>query len=568
MIAGELKKLIEQVLSELSLSAEGFTVERPGDGKNGDYASNVALVAFRQLAAAVNSKTTSIKMARGGLEIFDTPQQLADKIINKINERGHLAIERLEVAGPGFINFYLTPQFFTDRVKEVLSMGESYGTNRDVAGYKVMVEYTDPNPFKLFHIGHLLPNVIGEAISRISEACGAEVKRACYQGDVGLHVAKAIYGLKAGQGLFESYAFGTKAYDESEEAKKEIIELNKKVYDRSDEEVNKLYDAGKKESLEYFEQLYKKLGTKFDYYFFESETGEFGKKVVDDNKNIFTVGEGGAVVYEGEQDGLHTRVFINSEGLPTYEAKELGLAKIKYDKYPYDYSIVVTGNEITEYFKVLLAVMKRIFPELAKKTRHVPHGMLRLPSGKMSSRTGEVITAESLIDEVKTKLKDKVKDNNLSDEVLTQIAVGAIKYSILKQDSSRDIIFDLDKSISFEGSSGPYLQYTLARTNSVLDKGRELGVKVSADKPEVPTEVEKVLARYPEVVYHTGEELAPHHLVTYLTELASAFNAYYANNKIVSEESVASYRLALTAAVGQTLSNGLKLLGIATPVKL
>jgi arginyl-tRNA synthetase len=190
----------------------------------------------------------------------------------------------------------------------------------------------------------------------------------------------------------------------------------------------------------------------------------------------------------------------------------------------------------------------------------------------MSSRTGEVITAESLIDEVKNKISDKLKDGkregDLTDEVLTQIAVGAIKYSILKQDSSRDIIFDLDKSISFEGSSGPYLQYTLARTNSVLEKGRELGLKVSADKPEDPGEVEKVLARYPEIVYRAGEELAPHHLVTYLTELASAFNAYYANNKIVSEEDVASYRLALTTAVGQTLSSGLKLLGMATPAKL
>ena len=572
MIAGELKKLIEQVLSELSLSAEGFTVERPGDGKNGDYASNVALVAFRQVAAKANTKSNAIKVARGGLEIFDTPQQLADKIIEKINEHGHLAIERLEVAGPGFINFYLTPQFFTDKVKEILTAGESYGTNKDVAGYKVMVEYTDPNPFKLFHIGHLLPNVIGEAISRIAEASGAEVKRACYQGDVGLHVAKAIYGLKAGQDLFKAYAFGNQAYEGDEVARQEIIELNKKIYAQSDETINKLYEQGKKESLDYFEQIYKKLGTKFDYYFFESGVADFGKKLVEDNKNIFTVGEGGAVVYEGEQDGLHTRVFINSEGLPTYEAKELGLAKIKYDKYPYDYSIVVTGNEITEYFKVLLAVMKKIFPDLAKKTRHVPHGMLRLPSGKMSSRTGEVITAEGLIAEVKTKISEKLKDGkregDLTDEVLTQIAVGAIKYSILKQDSSRDIIFDLDKSISFEGSSGPYLQYTLARTNSVLEKGREAGLKINTDKPEVPSEVEKVLARYPEVVYRAGEELAPHHLVTYLTELASTFNAYYANNKIVSEDSVSNYRLALTSAVGQTLSNGLKLLGIATPVKL
>lgn len=568
MVNKELKQLITEALEELSLKVEGFSVERPGESRNGDYSSNVALVAFRQLAAQVNGKSNTIKMARGGMEFFDNPQQLADKIIEQIKSKNHPAILKMESAPAGFINLFLTPEFFITKVKEALELKDKYGENEDVKGYKVAVEYTDPNPFKLFHIGHLMPNVIGEAISRVAEASGAEVKRMCYQGDVGLHVAKAIYGLQQGQALFTAYAFGNKAYEEDEAAKLEIIELNKKVYSREDEEINKLYDAGKKESLDYFEQIYKKLGTKFDYYFFESEAGEFGKKVVEDNKQVFKVGERGAVVYEGEQDGLHTRVFINSEGLPTYEAKELGLAKIKYDKYPYDYSIVVTGNEITEYFKVLLAVMGKIFPELAQKTRHVSHGMLRLPSGKMSSRTGDVITAENLLEEVKNKIKDKVKESEMTDEVLTQVAVGAIKYSILKQDSSRDIIFDFDKSISFDGSSGPYLQYTFARTQSILEKAKSEQVQIKLEQLEEVGEVEKIIARYGEAVYRAGEELAPHHIVTYLTELASAFNAYYANNKIVSEEENSSYRVALTAAVGQVLKNGLSLLGIAAPKKM
>ncbi|MBP9856071.1 MAG: arginine--tRNA ligase [Candidatus Pacebacteria bacterium] len=562
MVNKEVKQLIEQALADLSLKVEGFSVERPGESKNGDYASNVALVAFRQMAEKMNGQTNTIKVARGGMEFFDNPQQLADKIIEKIKGVKHPAILNMESAGAGFINFYLNPEFLLEQVKKVLELGDKYGVGTDVAGYKVMVEYTDPNPFKIFHIGHLLPNVIGESLSNIAEANGAEVKRACYQGDVGLHVAKAIYGLKNGQSLFEAYAYGHKMSEESEPAKLEIIELNKKIYSREDAEVNKLYDAGKQESLDYFEQMYKKLGTKFDYYFFESEAGPFGKRVVEEHQDIFKVGERGAVVYEGEQDGLHTRVFINSEGLPTYEAKELGLAKIKYDKYPYDYSIVVSANEISEYFKVLLAVMRKILPDLANKTRHVSHGMLRLPSGKMSSRTGNVIAAEDLLNEVKSKIKEKIKDNNLTDEVLTQIAVGAVKYSILKQDSSKDIIFDFDKSLSFEGSSGPYLQYTFARTQSVLDKAKNEKIEIKLDKPEEVGEIEKLLVRYPEVVYRSGEELAPHHLVTYLTELASSFNAYYANNKIVSEEENSAYRVALTAAVGQVLKNGLNLLGI------
>lgn len=544
MIAKELRGAIDKAVEELGLGPVDFAVGHPEMVENGDYATNMAMV----LA----------KMAG------DNPKSLAEKLAPKIK---HPDIERVEVAGPGFINFYLKPEYFTEQLKEVNKLGDKFGWNEDVRGMKVMVEYTDPNPFKEFHIGHLMPNVIGESISRICEASGAEVKRACYQGDVGLHVAKAIYGLQQGQTLFNAYAFGNKAYEEDEEAKLEIVEINKKVYSRSNDGINKLYDSGKKESLEYFEQVYKKLGTKFDYYFFEREAGEYGKRVVEENIKVFEKSDG-AVVYKGEQDGLHTRVFINSEGLPTYESKELGLAKIKFDKYPYNFSIVVTGNEIAGYFKVLLSAMNKIFPELAKKTRHIPHGILRLPSGKMSSRTGEVITAESLIDEVKEKIKEKVKDSNLSDEVVTQIAVGAIKYSILKQDSSRDIVFDFDKSLSFEGVSGPYLQYTFARTQSVLEKAKTEKVKPDLNKPEAPGAVERLLARFPEVVYRAGKTMAPHYIVTYLTEIASAFNAYYANHKIVGVESHSPYRVALTAAVGQILKNGLVLLGITAPVKM
>ncbi len=549
MITVKLKELISEACEQAGFGVMEVKLEHPDDLANGDYASNVALMLAKQVGKS--------------------PQQVAEEI--KTNFPTNDLVSKIEIAGPGFLNFFLADRVFTDQVKAVLEQGESYGQNEDVKGYKVMVEYTDPNPFKLFHIGHLMSNTIGEAISRIAEASGAEVKRACYQGDVGMHVAKAIYGLQNGQDLSAAYAFGAQAYEESEAAKAQIVELNKKIYNRSDEAVNKLYDTGRAESLKQFEIIYQKLGTKFDFNFFESEVAEFGKELVEKSLDTVFTKSDGAVVYAGEREGLHTRVFINSEGLPTYEAKELGLAKIKYDKYPYDYSIVVTGNEITEYFKVLLSALKKIFPDLANKTRHVPHGMLRLPGGKMSSRTGDVITAESLIAEVKEKIKTKVaeakKESNLTDAVLEQVAIGAIKYSILKQDITKDIIFDLEKSISFEGSSGPYLQYTYARTQSVLAKAKEEGLATNLTQAESPGLVEKLLARYPEAVYKAGEHLAPHYLTTYLTDLAGSFNAYYANNKIVGNEA-SGYRLALTAAVGQTLKNGLGLLGITAPERM
>ncbi len=529
MIVDELKQLIAEAAAAAGQPELSFRLEHPADLANGDYAVNL-----RGVAALV---------------------------AEKINQQKPEWLEKVETAGPGFVNFYLSPQFFAGEIKKILEQKDRYGWSDPPAGgltgQKTIVEYTDPNPFKEFHIGHLMSNAIGESLSRLIESQGAEVKRACYQGDVGLHVAKALWGVQAlklekitAPGLGEAYAYGATQGDEAA-----IKELNKKLYERSDSALNDLYDAGRQVSLEYFEQIYRRLGTQFDFKFFESATGEFGKKVVTEKVGEIFSESDGAIIFPGEKYGLHTRVFINSQGLPTYEAKELGLAKIKYDTYPYDRSIVVTGNEIKEYFKVLLKAMSLVFPELALKTQHVAHGMLRLPTGKMSSRTGEVITAESLLAEVKEKGGERVTE---------EIAVAAVKYSILRQAPGRDIIFDLDKSISFEGDSGPYLQYTAVRARSILEKvgrGGEVGEFVAAG------EVEKRLTRFPGVVARAAAELAPQHVVTYLTELASAFNAYYAQNQIIGSAEE-SYRLALTAAVAQVLANGLWLLGIKVPAKM
>ena len=571
MIRDTLKTAIKTVVSDLGFKIEDVHLEHPADLAHGDYSTNVAMVLGK-----VNSRN---------------PKELAQEIVDKISKIKE--VEKVEVAGAGFINFYLSPEFFVESIEDILKSRDKWGSNSSLADQKTIVEYTDPNPFKEFHIGHLMSNAIGESISRLVEFSGAETKRANYQGDVGLHVAKAIRGLMQGSTLQDSeslgkaYAQGAKAYEEDEKAKAEIKEINKKVYDKSDEEINKLYDEGRKISLEHFEEIYKKLGTKFDEYFFESEAGPVGKKLVEENVGKVFKESDGAVIFKGEDVGLHTRVFINSEGLPTYEAKDLALAKIKNERYSYDKSIVVTGNEIKEYYKVILSVMKEIFPELADKTKHITHGMMRLPSGKMSSRTGDVITGESMIEDVKERVLEKMKKdesrlNSVSadlEEIAEQIAVGAIKYSILKQSAGKDIIFDMDRSLSFEGDSGPYLQYSLVRANAVLEKARlHLGyggqakaenIKFSEVKPpKMSTELEKLLYRFPEVVERANKEYEPHYVTTYLTELAGAFNSFYGNTKIVEESETAPYKVALTSAFAQTIKNGLWLLGIKTPNKM
>ncbi len=271
---------------------------------------------------------------------------------------------------------------------------------------------------------------------------------------------------------------------------------------------------------------------------------------------------------------LHTRVFINKEGLPTYEAKELGLSKIKNDIYAYDKSIIVAANEINEYFKVLLKAMSLVFPDFAEKTKHLSHGMLRLPEGKMSSRTGNIISAESLINQVKEKVLEKMKDGEISESekpvIAEVISIGAIKYSVLHQAIGGDIVFDFDKSISFEGDSGPYLQYSAVRAQSLLNKAEGI-VKISDNLPEgwETTNLERLLERFPDVVVRAGTEYAPHYIATYLIEIAGEFNSFYASHKIIDDGDMTSpYRLALTQTFHQVMVSGLNLLGIKVPEKM
>lgn len=535
-----------------------FSFEFSENPKHGDYAATIAFVLAK-------------KMQKNPLAVAE---ELKQKLL--VSEDLQKIVEHIEIAGGGFLNFFLKREVFARTVKEAVEGSEKFGKNLLFSGKKIIVEYTDPNPFKEFHIGHLMPNVIGESLARAFEFSSGEVKRANYQGDIGLHAAKAIWAFfKREDGDIEplalgvDYALGNRAYEEDPRAKEEIDAINKKMYERSDQRINEIYDRGRKKSLDMFEDVYEKLGTKFDFYFFESAVESVGKQVVEEGlaRGIFEKSEG-AIVFRGEKYGLHTRVFINSQGLPTYEAKELGLSKVKYEKYPYDLSYIVTGNEVIEYFKVLLCAMNLLYPELASKTKHISHGMLRLSHGKMSSRTGLVITFETLFEQIKQALAQKVPEMNNNAGLLESVAMGAIKYSILKQSTGKDIIFDFNTSLSLEGDSGPYVQYAYARARSVLRKAAERNIRFSSlNIPERVEEVERLLLWFPEIVKRTVEECEPHYVATYLGKLAKAFNSFYAREKIIDSEFV-TYRLSLTEAVAVVLKNGLWILGIETPEKM
>jgi arginyl-tRNA synthetase len=543
---------IKNWIKETLKTEEDFVLVHPKNIKNGDY-------------TLISSLENS------------------EKDVEKLNKNKLKEIEKIETVGR-FINFYLSKNFFAEAVKEINKKSEKCGENDLFENKKIIIEHTQPNPFKEFHIGHLMNNAIGESIFRITKSNGANAIAVGYHGDVGLHVAKAVCGKiqKPDLSWGEAYAYGAKNYDDNKE---EIVGINIKISEKSDEKINKLYENGKKFSLDFFEAAYKRLDSHFDHHFYESEAGEVGKKIVLENVGkIFEKSEG-AVIFRGEnfKPKTHTRVFINSDGIPTYEAKEIGLAKLKKDKYGYDESITITANEQDAFFDVVEVAIGQVFPKLKGKLRHLSHGMLRLPSGKMSSRTGDVITAENLIDQIKGKVLEKIKDRNFSEkekeEVAEIVAIGAIKYSILRQAIGGDIIFDFDKSISFEGDSGPYLQYACVRANSVLGKNNNhknfwqkiFGQNKKTERPvnfEI-TELEKYLYRFPEIVERAGKEYAPHYIVTYLTELASIFNGFYANNKIIDEnDPSSSYKIALTAATSYILKSGLDLLGIKVPKKM
>ncbi|HET8581570.1 MAG TPA: arginine--tRNA ligase [Candidatus Paceibacterota bacterium] len=531
-------------LGEKGLPADGVTVEFIEGAAHGDITTNAAMVAAK--AAGM------------------PPHELARVLMSMLMSIE--GIERIEAAGPGFINFTLTDAALGDAVAAI---GERYGTSGSQAGTRVMIEYTDPNPFKEFHIGHLMSNAIGESIARLTEAAGASVFRANYEGDVGPHVARALWGKLQEPELAwgEAYALGAREY---EAHKEEIDVINRKVYDQSDPAIDALYRQGREESLAHFEALYALLGTRFDHYFFESETAPIGVALVEGHPEVFEESDG-ATVYRGEQDGLHTRVFITRDGLPTYEAKDLGLIRLKADTWPADSSITVTANEQQEYFKVMRAAAMRIMPELAAAVRHITHGMMRLSSGKMSSRTGDVITGESLLMKLIEAAKGRASESKADDpeQLAQQIAVAAIKFQILRQGIGKDIVFDEARALSLEGDSGPYVQYAHARACSVVAAAAAEGIEPSPAAPASDGEraIARILMRFPAAVLRAQVACEPHHVAQYANALASRYNSWYAQERVLGSDRAAA-RAALTRAVARTLRNALDLLGIEAPEKM
>ncbi|MDO8593864.1 MAG: arginine--tRNA ligase [bacterium] len=562
-----IRKAVEEALEKAGATDVPFTVERPTEMSHGDYATNAALVAAKSLKK--------------------NPRELADSLARSlIDALGASVAGHVSVAGPGFVNITLAREAVALVVAEADAQGEGWGKGSESAGRRVIIEYSNPNAFKEMHIGHLVGSVVGEALSRIIENSGATLARDTFGGDIGPNVAKALWGLRkngitdptTAREIGEAYAEGSNAYETSPEtkppfaqgsggAREEIDALNQALYAGTDTELMELWCKGREVSMEEFRRIWELLGIHFDFEFFDSDTTETGMRVVNDglNKGIFEKSDG-AIIYNGEKKDVHTMVFITSHNTPTYEAKDIGLAFLKEERWPSDEVIIVTGNEQIGRFKTILAALSEVAPLLAEKTTHLATGFLKLASGKMSSREGNVITASDFIREVIEKALVKNEDPLIAE----QVAIGAIKYMILRQAPGSDIIFDEERSLSLEGDSGPYLQYALVRARSVIATAVDRDTRntsIYGSVPESPYMIERIILHFPEVATRAARELAPNLLVNYLTELAGEWNSFYAQERIIGGNDEA-HKLLIARAFVNTMSNGLTLLGIPAPEKM
>lgn len=553
----ELEQSIAQVVQDLFNVSARIELTRP-DEQFGDFATNIALQLSKQLGK--------------------NPREIADQLAEKLRTNLAEKVSNVAVAGPGFLNITLTDT--------ALVAGLQQTANKPLAGKTVIAEYSDPNPFKPLHAGHLYTTLVGDTLARLVEHAGANVTRINYGGDVGLHVAKSMWAIIKDLGgelpeklqdtpeverpgwLGVRYVEGNNAYEDDEVAKAEIVAANKRVYELQanndhDSPFAQLYWTCRQWSYDYFATLYQQLQVvPFDRYLPESEVTALGFQTVQEQlaKGVFEQSDG-AVIFDGEKVGQHKRVFINSEGLPTYETKDVGLSLTKWNDYHFDESIIITANEQAQYMQVVLAAIKQFAPEPAERTRHLTHGVVKLQGGiKMSSRKGNVVTALEILDAAREAGQES--GTNPSEDTI----LAAVKYAFAKNRIGGDIAYDPKESIALEGNSGPYLQYAHARARSILAKAEQADTQLEGLEPAERSLLRKI-TEYADVLDRAVAELMPHHICTYLYELAQTFNSFYENNRVIDDPRQA-IRLTLVKDYADTLKDGLELLGITAPERM
>lgn len=554
-----METFIAEIVRELYGVDIDVNLTRP-EPKFGDFATNIAM----QLAKTVGKN----------------PREIAEEIIAKLEE--YEDIIEANIAGPGFINLRLSDPAL---IRQIYTRpGKPYDSKN------IVFEYSCPNAFKELHTGHLYQTIYGDIVSRLLLLGGAKLNRTSFGGDVGLHVAKCLWGMRETLGgelpeklgeisedaferarwISRCYVKGASAYEADEATKEEIDELNRTIYgfhdnDNHDSPLAQIYWTTRQWSFDYFDAFYKLIDVEPLRYYPESQTAPVGLKVVREQLAAGKLKESdGAVVFEGDESKhLHTRVFITSKGLPTYETKDIGVIWMEKEDYDFDHRYLLTGNDQKEYMRVVFAAAETFRPELAGTMTHLTNGTVRFADGKkMSSRLGNVSRAIDVIEAVREKVEDLVTEKDLRDVV----ALGAVKYAFARYKLGGDINFDLEETVSLQGNSGPYLQYAHARARRILEKS-SAEFSLPGELHEEDRPLVRKLGEYHDVVNLAVNSLEPHHICNYLFELSQEFNRYYEKNQVIGSDKE-QHRLSLVALYADILKAGLSILGIHAPDKM
>ncbi len=568
LIAGALEQALDSKLKKDEISA---LLEVPPTPGMGDY----AFPCFK-LAEILKKKPNKIAF------------ELAEKIFLPDG------IAEINPNGP-YLNFFVAKDLVAqDTINEIIKQGDVFGKRDFGKGQKIMVEYSGPNSNKPLHLGHLRNNCIGMAISNIFAASGMKVIKANIVNDRGIHICKSMlaYKLFGNKATPEStkekpdhfvgdyYIMYNKMVEEKPELEKQAYEMLQK-WENGDKETKKLWKQMTEWAVQGFKETYEEFGSKFDTWFFESQYYNKAKAILKlgEEKGVFKRNENGALVAELESQGLPDKTVLRTDGTSIYITNDLALTEYKFKHFKLNESIWIVGNEQDLYFRQLFKIFTLLGFKWAKNCIHLSHGMVNLPSGRLKSREGKVVDADDIIKELEDLAAKEIKkrDKKIGEKELAArsraIGLAAIKFHMLKVAVQKDIMFNPKESISFEGETGPYIQYSYARAKSILTKAGKIKLKKFGFERLIGSEEQKLLkllANYPEAVKKSLEQLSPHIICQSLIEIAEAFNTFYHKHKVLKagSEEIKMERLALVQATVQVLKNGLELLDIEAIEKM
>lgn len=537
----------------------------------------------------------------------DTAQELGDYLVAHCE-----AVEKFNVI-KGFLNIVIKPSFWTG-VLQGVAADDNFGFKPVTANSKlVMIEYSSPNTNKPLHLGHVRNNLLGYSLAKIMEANGNKVVKTNIVNDRGIHICKSMLAwLKWGEGITPEKA-GKKGdhligdfyveFDKHYKAEvKQLMEQGKtqeeaeresslmgearamlKKWEDGDSEVRSLWKMMNDWVYAGFDETYRRMGVGFDKIYYESNTYLEGKEKVLEGleKGLFYRKEDGSVWADLTADGLDQKLLLRSDGTSVYMTQDIGTAKLRFQDYPIDQMIYVVGNEQNYHFQVLALLLDKVGFKWGKDLIHFSYGMVELPNGKMKSREGTVVDADELMDEMIDGAREMSKERNTMTEMTDEerenvfriIGLGALKYFILKVDPRKNMLFNPQESIDFNGNTGPFVQYTYARIQSLLRKSEQgdAGVDFTAYEPnEKEIELIQRLTDFATVVTEAGRTYSPALVANYVFELSKSYNQFYHDYSILKEEDavVRAFRLSLSRTVARMVARGFSLLGIEVPERM